>query len=1209
MQTTLLGLAIAFILALVAALVGPYIIDLNQFRPQFEAEAARVLGAPVHVDGKLEARLLPTPSLRLRSVAIGRASPETGANVDQLNVDFSLGSLMRGEWRATELALNGLKLDLSLDEDGRIAGPLSGDGFNFSSLTIDRLNLSGQLALHDAAKRTAMRLDDVVFSGDVRMLSGAARGDGYFNYDGVRYPFHLASNRNDDTATRVHLSIDSADRPVALDLEGALAFEERSPHFDGTMVLTRAIALRVGEEGRPVLQTPWKLTAKIKATSASAQFEQLEALYGSDDIGLKLTGGASLAFGASPSLRVNLAARQLEADRLLEKEASTTEPAQLLRGARNLIAAIPAPPFATRIELAAEQVTLGGRPIQNIKANLHSDFNSNGAVWIVDQLAGRAPGASQINLNGQLVALEAGNHFTGGMQVQSSDLETLMMWWRGRSSSGVTLQSQTGLRADGSLNISGGHLTLENINAKIGDAAIQGHVSLSDRDDRAASKGQEKSGQKLDAELNAERLDLDGLINLGRGLIESQEDWPDEIRLLLDVGHGAIGGRDIGPLKAQVNYDPASITLTSLKIGSPDDIKLEGSGVFDRKAVTGKSALVVEATSLANASAFFAPVLPSAVMRRLDAFAKPKDTAQGSAKLKLSLALDKANTSGHVNGAVTLDLDAPQVKGFVRVSAEPEISALQHFDFGGIERNNLSVESKISTDQAAALVTALGIDHIIAVDKGAAQFEGRATAISESKFQLSAKLAGDNLDAELKGSAEVSDGPWLDRSKAEIVLSAPKIDISPLLDLNPGLVISLASRVNVDGMQLTFEDLDSKVGPSQVRGHLVLTRGEVPTIDGELTADSLDWSSIFRSAIGRGGQGAPRTGSQSLRSSVLQNMHGQVAFQASSSVLFGMEFSPVNGTVKSDGRSLTFDSIKARIGDGDAKADIVARTDDKGLTIDARVQLDGVNGSALHYGDLRAPEGRTSLQMMLATRGRSSDALVGALSGSGTMSVDRARIAGLDPNVFDVALGASDAGQVSNDQQLRDLVSSSLSSAPLSVSVLQIPFSIRDGNVRVASSALEGEGAKAIVTGGYDITADQVDIRASFLSTRFGTETSRPEIQIFAHGPTDRLHRTIDVSSLSSWLAVRAIDRETRRLDSLERGEGSIPSASVDPSVRSPTPRTNTLPEAPPQVSNLPEWAVVVPPLPPPITVRPPPGAGKKRERGAPLILTPSVQN
>ena len=46
MQTTLLGLAIALILALIAALIGPYFIDWNQFRPQFEAEATQIIGAP-----------------------------------------------------------------------------------------------------------------------------------------------------------------------------------------------------------------------------------------------------------------------------------------------------------------------------------------------------------------------------------------------------------------------------------------------------------------------------------------------------------------------------------------------------------------------------------------------------------------------------------------------------------------------------------------------------------------------------------------------------------------------------------------------------------------------------------------------------------------------------------------------------------------------------------------------------------------------------------------------------------------------------------------------------------------------------------------------------------------------------------------------------------------------------------------------------------
>ena len=124
MQTTLLGLAIAFIIALIAALVGPYFIDWNQFRPQFEAEATRIIGAPVRVGGKLDARLLPAPSLQLRSVVVGGANDLGKVRADKLDVEFSLGSLMRGEWRATELTINGMSLDLGLDPQGadRLAG-------------------------------------------------------------------------------------------------------------------------------------------------------------------------------------------------------------------------------------------------------------------------------------------------------------------------------------------------------------------------------------------------------------------------------------------------------------------------------------------------------------------------------------------------------------------------------------------------------------------------------------------------------------------------------------------------------------------------------------------------------------------------------------------------------------------------------------------------------------------------------------------------------------------------------------------------------------------------------------------------------------------------------------------------------------------------------------------------------------------------------
>ena len=144
------------------------------------------------------------------------------------------------------------------------------------------------------------------------------------------------------------------------------------------------------------------------------------------------------------------------------------------------------------------------------------------------------------------------------------------------------------------------------------------------------------------------------------------------------------------------------------------------------------------------------------------------------------------------------------------------------------------------------------------------------------------------------------------------------------------------------------------------------------------------------------------------------------------------------------------------------------------------------------------------------------------------------RVAGLDPRVFDAAIRASDNGQATDDARLRQIVEPVLSAGALTVKSAQIPFSFVDGRLRVGATTLDGDGARAIVSGGYDIPADQADIRATLVSTAVSQASSRPELQLFVAGSPDALHRTVDVSSLSSWLAVRAIDRETRRLDSID---------------------------------------------------------------------------
>ncbi|MGH7064179.1 MAG: AsmA-like C-terminal region-containing protein, partial [Stellaceae bacterium] len=323
---------------------------------------------------------------------------------------------------------------------------------------------------------------------------------------------------------------------------------------------------------------------------------------------------------------------------------------------------------------------------------------------------------------------------------------------------------------------------------------------------------------------------------------------------------------------------------------------------------------------------------------------------------------------------------------------------------------------------------------------------------------------------------------------------------------------------------------------------------------------------------------------------------------------------------------LTLENLKGKLGGGEVTATIDARPDPNGIAINSHLDFAGVDGNALRYRGLKMPSGKTSLQMTLMSRGRSAAALAGGLSGSGTITLESASIAGLDPRAFEVAIRASDARQITDDNKLKQIVASALAAGNLPIATAQIPFNIRDGRLRVDATTLDAGNARVIVSGGYDMLADQADIRSSFSTNAIGSTTSRPEIQLFAAGTPDSLTPILDVTPLSSWLAVRTIDRETRRLDAIERGEPPPVEPSVPPSTAAlPSPEMpmpgrgprRLPPKASVAPAHPPAAAVTVPPmvsqqaapLPPPIEVRPAPGpAPRPRPPRPPMVLTPPTQ-
>ncbi|MEH6951194.1 AsmA-like C-terminal region-containing protein [Nitrobacter sp. NHB1] len=1138
MQTTLLGLAITLIVALIAALIGPYFIDWNRFRPQFEAEAARVIGAPVRVDGGLDARLLPSPSLQLRSVVVGGPNDPGKVRVDNLAVEFSLGSLMRGEWRATELTINGVALDLGLDSGGRIDWPLSSRSLDFASFSIDRLNLTGRVALHDAASRSTLELNDVAFSGDVRSSGGSVRGDGNFMLSGTRYPFRISSGQaGDGDASHVHIAIDPGTRAASIDIDGMLSFDARVPHFDGALTLAGAAESDGKNFSSDPSQRPWRVSAKVKADPNGARLEQVDASYGAGDAALKLAGVGDVRFGASPRIHAELFARQLDADRLLGKDRNT--PAKVFPALQNYLTKIPQPWLAAEIGISVDQIMLGGRPIQNFGADLRSDA----ASWTISRLEFRAPGSTSVAVNGQIAQPGPSAHFNGALDIESSDPDALVGWLQARSD--IVHQSQKPLRLRGNLTVDSSGVAFDQLKADIEGGSVEGRLAF------VNSTG---AGTRAEAELRADRLDLDAAAGLVRAIAGPQGVWPDEGQLSLNVDSAMSAGQELRPFIAKLSYGPKTFSLEQLKIGSPGGLTMEGSGAFDRVDATGQLSLNATSQSVAQMTSLIAPIAPT-VAARLDAM----PVVAGAARLKLTLNVDKGPADkSKADARAKLDVDLPQLKGTLSLVAAPSLKAVRTADLDALARSEVTLRTKLTAERGGALPALLGLDRVIAVSDNSV-LEGTGMGEWHAPIRLKARMTGADLDAEIKGTLE----PWSSDRKADLNLAVRCVDLTPLLGLKPSdsraRNVSLSSHVMLAGSKLIFNDLDGTAAGARMRGRVAVNFGNEDLVDGEIGMDTLDLASAFGLAVGAAGHDP----AEPLGVGLPEGWRGQLTFEALRGVLpGGIELRPVSGTVKADGQSLTFDAMKGKIGDGDAAARLDIRQASDGVALNAEVQLTNVDGSALHYGALAMPAGHASAQMTFASHGRSASALAGALSGNGLVTLEHARIPGLDPHMFDAAINASDSG-ASNDAKLQRIVEQSLFANPLAVASAQIPFTVRDGRLRVGATALDGDGAQAIVSGGYDIAADQVDIRAGLASTSAGSANNRPAVQIFAVGPPDAIHRSIDVAALSSWLAVRAIDRETRRLDSIE--QRMTPSPALPPAI--PPPAIASLPVEPSDVS------------------------------------------
>ena len=364
----------------------------------------------------------------------------------------------------------------------------------------------------------------------------------------------------------------------------------------------------------------------------------------------------------------------------------------------------------------------------------------------------------------------------------------------------------------------------------------------------------------------------------------------------------------------------------------------------------------------------------------------------------------------------------------------------------------------------------------------------------------------------------------------------------------------------------------SKISPGSspvagVRGRLALGLAEPLRVDGRLEADALDLAAILAAAAGMPARrpAASRPAGRTSRSppDCSPMLPGRSSSTAQRATLVGdacragaarphpARRRRVESSRIVAGRSRRRAPPRAARAARRSRRACAART--------ARAQRCRCRARCSRPGRGPPIAGRLALQVEAEGSGLSPAALVGSLRGAGTVTLEGTQIAGLDPKAFDTVIRAVDRGVTVDAAKVRDMMEAALQRRPHCRSARRRrlqperrPGSLGQRGRRAGTGARpHRQRHRRPVRMDAGRATDACPERPP--RRPIGDLPDVPDVFIALKGPIARRSARSMSSAFTGWLTLRAVERQSKRLEALESERQE---AAVEPS----TPATATIP-------------------------------------------------
>ncbi|MDA0261344.1 MAG: AsmA family protein [Proteobacteria bacterium] len=459
MKKVAIGLGAVVFIVLAVALLAPFFVDLNDFKPDIAREVEAATGRKLVISGDIDARVLPSPGATVRGIRFANIEGATAADMATLQsveIDLALGPLLSGKIQIRSITLVKPVIAIEVLADGRSnldfaapgsAGSDSGAAADASkdtagpAIRIDRVAIEqGAISYTDAKSGETIQVDGFDATLSAASLKGPFAGVGEFNFRKVPINFAISTGRlagPGAVSMSAEIGIGGADAKLTFrgqaseptaeaHVTGKLQFS--GGNFGGLLTVLNQLAGQSSAD-LPKIAQAYSFAAAVDATSRDIALNDLVLELGNSNA----SGAISAALGAQMRLDVALSVNRFDADALL-LEIGSAAPAG--DAAKETAMPAKAAPDAPRISFALPE-NLNGSVIvevealtfrKNVVRRAAIDAEIENGTVKLQRLAAQFPGGSDVSVAGTLTTVDRAPQFEGSIRASSDNIRGVFDW-------------------------------------------------------------------------------------------------------------------------------------------------------------------------------------------------------------------------------------------------------------------------------------------------------------------------------------------------------------------------------------------------------------------------------------------------------------------------------------------------------------------------------------------------------------------------------------------------------------------------------------------------------------------------------------------------------------------------------------------------------------------------------------------------------------